>query len=63
VALANADATELVIRVVNFGAARNLTITLQNVISPTTVDISYLQGVTGSDYEQVVFCFQCDAYL
>jgi len=52
VALGNDDASEVVIRVVNWGAPTNISIVLQDVIAPASVDIAVLQGVTGGDYEQ-----------
>ncbi len=53
VAVGNADATEVVLRIVNYGSALNVTIDFEDVISPDSVTIDTLQGVTGADYEQV----------
>ena len=51
-ALGNDDASQVVVRVVNWGSARNISIVLLDVIPPDTVGVSVLAGVTGSDSEQ-----------
>ena len=40
------------VRVVNWGPATNISIVLEDVIVPKTVDIALLEGETGGDYEE-----------
>ena len=39
-------------RIVNYGSAINITLVLEDVIVPSSVDIVVLEGETGDDYEQ-----------
>ena len=51
-ALGNANSSEVVIRVVNWGATTQISIVLENVIVPSSVTLTVLQGETGDDLEQ-----------
>ena len=51
-AVGSGDASEVVVRVVNWGPAVNISILLEDVIAPSSVDIAVLAGQTGGDYEQ-----------
>jgi hypothetical protein len=53
VAMVNEDGSELVVRIVNWGATYTANINLLNVIAPTTMEVTMLEGVTSDDAEQV----------